>query len=274
MTPSSSTTISNWLKSTTAKFTKASIKSARLDALILLENVIQKDRSYLLSHPEQIIKISELKTLASLVDRRLKYEPVAYIRGFSEFYGRKFLVNNSVLIPRPESESFIDLALQLSNQLKTVADVGSGSGALGLTIKLELPDVNVDLIENSLPALKVSKLNAKNLNAKVNIAKSNLFEAANGKYDLVVANLPYLPDDFKFDPATKYEPSRALLGGPDGLSIYRKLWDEIKTRKAKPAIVLTESLHFQHLDLENMANHSGYSLVKTDNLVQQFTLDR
>src|SRR3989344_881274 len=126
-----------WLKQAANTLKTANIGSARLDALVLLEDELNRDKAWILAHPEQPILAQSLKKLNKKLARRTNHEPLAYIRGFSELYGRKFKVNKRVLEPRPESEAMIDLLKELRLPKNSwLADIGTGSGALGITAAL------------------------------------------------------------------------------------------------------------------------------------------
>ena len=154
--------------------------------------------------------------------------PQEYKTGFAKFYGRSFFVNKNVLIPRVETEEIIDIIRQCHSELvsgSTICDLGCGSGCIGITLALEL-NCNVTLIDISDKALEVAKINAKRLNANVKIVKHDLLDGED--YDLVVANLPYIPHARinKLDPSVKdFEPHLALDGGKKGLDIIYRLLD-------------------------------------------------
>ncbi len=154
--------------------------------------------------------------------------PQEYKTGFAKFYGRSFFVNKNVLIPRVETEEIIDIIRQCHSELvsgSTICDLGCGSGCIGITLALEL-NCNVTLIDISEQTLEVAKINAKRLNANVKIVKHDLLDGED--YDLVVANLPYIPHARinKLDPSVKdFEPHLALDGGKKGLDIIYRLLD-------------------------------------------------
>src|SRR3990167_8525558 len=154
--------LGDWLNSATALLETAEIGTARLDCMILLEDELGKDRSYLLAHPETPLQGASLKRLEMLCSRRIEHEPLAYIRGKTEFYGRDFYVDARVLEPRPESEAMIDLLKKFRLPVTTkIADVGAGSGALGITAVLEIPRATVDFYDIDPGCLDVAEQNAK-----------------------------------------------------------------------------------------------------------------
>ncbi len=267
-------TAKEWLKQSTQKLVRAGIGTARLDTLVLLEDVTGRDRAWLLAHGEHELSPKEIDKLEKLLARRSKHEPLAYVRTKSEFYGRNFIITSAVLEPRPESETMIDQLKKLPNLSKNakIADVGAGSGALGITAKLELPETRVELLEIDPKALKIAHKNVEKYTADIKIIKSNLLQAASQDNNVLLCNLPYVPDSHKVNEAALYEPKIAIFGGPDGLDIYRSLFKQIKELKKQPLFILTESLPPQHEVLERIASLAGYKLLETDDFIQVFGL--
>ncbi len=261
-----------WLKSAVATLKKADIGSSRLDCLVLLEDVSHKERAWLLAHPEFELTDKQVTLLDSSIDRRMKHEPLAYIRGKTEFYGREFIVNHHVLEPRPESETMIELALKVIGSRLQVIDVGTGSGALAITIKLEKPATEVYATDIDPKCLKVAEQNAKKLDANVTFLQGNLLQPLYNlkpiTYNLVLANLPYVPITYEINEAAKAEPKIAIYGGEDGLDLYRQLFVHLKTKPAH--YVLTESLPFQHKRLSDIATNAGYKLQMSEDFIQVF----
>jgi release factor glutamine methyltransferase len=136
--------IDRWLRSVEETLQGAGVSTARLDALVLLEDYLGKDRALILAHPELELTIEQIATLNEQISKRALHTPLAYIRGKTEFFGREFIINDFVLEPRPESETIIELVKKLPDITKcTIIDVGTGSGALAITTKLELPSTTV-----------------------------------------------------------------------------------------------------------------------------------
>ena len=266
--------ISTWLQESTQKLRTVGIPTARLDCLVLLEDLLNKNRTHLLAHSEDMLSPLQIETLNHNIVRRMGHEPLAYIRGRSEFYGRTFLVNKHVLEPRPESETMIEMlketAVSALPPRPRIVDVGAGSGALGITAKLELPAAYVDLIEIDRAALAVTKKNINMLSKSVHVFQNDLLTNVTTNYDVILANLPYVPDNFHINPAAEAEPHVAIFGGPDGLDIYRRLFRQIADRNHKPAFIFTESLPPQHELLATIAQKSGMQLASTDDFIQQF----
>jgi release factor glutamine methyltransferase len=211
------------------------------DFFVLLAFVTGNTKAFLLGHPELELSPKQEERLMDLIARRLNHEPVAYLTGQKEFYGRTFKVNNDVLIPRPETEVLIEEVLNhLTNKPRptTLIDLGTGSGAIILTLAQELTDGMYSFIGSDISseALKVTHEN-KNLfgNPSVTLIKSDLLENILVGQDenlCIIANLPYLPIDMyeNTEPDVKnFEPNIALVSGTDGLDHYRRLIAEIHT---------------------------------------------
>ncbi len=264
--------VKDWVTAATKKLEASGIGSARLDSLILLEDAINKDRAYILAHPNE--EIADVNELNKKIARRAKHEPLAYIRGFTEFYGRKFIVNKDVLEPRPESETMIELLLSLDLPAKQViVDVGTGSGALAITAKLEIPRSKVVAIDIDSKCLSVAKQNAKDHKVELEFHEGDLMQPVltkNSEAAVILANLPYVPDNYQINEAAAMEPRVAIFGGSDGLDLYRKMFIQIDSMRNKPKYILTESLPPQHEKLEQIATKSKYSLRTEQDFIQVF----
>jgi release factor glutamine methyltransferase len=268
-------TIASWVRRSTAKLIEADIPTARLDCLILLEDQTKKDRSWLLAHPELDLQIEVVQNLNKKVTRRARHEPLAYIRNNTEFYGREFYIDHRVLEPRPESETMIDILKTLRlPPAESIIDIGTGSGALAITARLELPEAKVLAIDIDTACLQVASKNAQALGANIHFLQGNLLEPLDTDSQLQAAtllcNLPYVPETFQINEAAMHEPRVAIFGGPDGLDIYRALFGQISNLKCTPRYILTESLPPQHEALAKIASDSGFRLQKTDDFVQLF----
>jgi len=264
--------LEDWLKIAEQQLNNAGIGSARLDALILLEDELRKERGWLLAHPELEISKTALKRLNSKLKKRATHLPLAYVRGFSEFYGRKFLVNRYVLEPRPESETMIELLLKLPLPDEVaIVDVGTGSGCLGITTKLELHYAEVDLYDIDAGALSVARHNQALHELHLHTRKSDLLNRHLRAYDVVLANLPYVPDHYKINQAAAMEPRIAIFGGPDGLDLYRRFFAQLQRFSWQPKFVLCESLPPQHPELARIAKSCGFEIYKSQDFIQVFT---
>jgi release factor glutamine methyltransferase len=263
-------TVRDWLAASTALLTEAGIGTARLDCLILLENVTGTDRAKLLAYPEMPLPDQTYARLQSQLELRATHLPLAYITGTAEFYGRPFLVDSHVLVPRPESESMISLLIGL-HPSGTLLDVGTGSGALAITAALELPGLSVHGLDIDPACLKVARHNARTLQADVRLYEADLLtECATTPYDILLANLPYVPLAYSVNEAVRHEPARAIFGGDDGLDLYRTMFDQLATFHWQPKFILTESLPNQHGALEKIARQAGFTCTADDDFIQVY----
>lgn len=217
-------------------------QNARLDAQVLLSHVLGVNSAYLFTHGDEAVPLTRVETYQRYIARRARHEPVAYITQTKAFFGRDFFVNHHVLIPRPDSEVIVEHALALVHSPSvesqtTVIDLGTGSGAIAITLALEshAPTIAVDVSPN---AISVAKHNAKTLGAQLAIVHGNLFAPIAAitpppsEHFVITANLPYLtPWQWEaLDPDVRdYEPKLALLGGADGLALYDELCVQLKT---------------------------------------------
>lgn len=269
-------TIELWLSENIKKLKQAEIESARLDCLLILGDVLRKNREWLLAHDDTEISSSHLLMLNTKVAQRLTHKPLAYVRNTQEFYGRDFYVDEYVLIPRPESESIINLLLAIDRQPSTtIVDIGTGPGILAITAKLELPNVRVIASDTSDEALNVARNNATSLKADIEFLKSDLLSSiSNLQSSIFITNLPYVPTDLITSPEITHEPAQALFSGTDGLDIYREFWQQITKLQSKPRFVITESLESQHPLVKEYAQNAGYRINSTEVLAQKFILDQ
>lgn len=270
--------IADWLTAATTELKEAGIESARLDALLLLEDTTKLDRSALLAHPEKTLTDRQQATLVADLKRRAQHEPMAYIRGKSEFYGREFIVNEHVLVPRPETETMIEQLIGLPDvQNAHIIDIGTGSGALAVTAKLELPDSTVTAVDIDERCVALARQNAANLQADITVILSDLLNnivmQANADHTSVIllCNLPYVPEEYAVNKAATHEPNTALYSGKDGLDHYRTLFTQAAQLSSPPRYILTESLTFQHKQLAAIAQGAGYTLANSTDLIQVFT---
>jgi release factor glutamine methyltransferase len=266
-------TIAEWLVDAMIRLQTAEVPNGRTDALILLSDLFGKDKSWVHTHPELELEASQIKELNDKLEQRRGRTPLPYIRGFSEFYGRKFIVDQRVLIPRPESESFIEFVKKINIKTPKIADIGTGSGVLGITASLEIPDASVDLYDIDKKALTVAKQNANQHGLNLRLIESDLLEKLVQPYDALMANLPYVPDELVTSPEIIKEPALALFSGMDGLDHYRRFWQQVSDLPHKPKYILTESLESQHHLLNQLARQAGYHLDSKEVLVQIFTKD-
>ena len=224
---------------------------AALDARQMVSLATGRNHVAMLTHPEAVLTAAESATLQALLERRLRFEPVQHLRGSQEFYGRDFLVTPDVLIPRPETEDLVTAVLEATPDRNTplrIADVGTGSGALAITLALELPRSQVVGFDLSEAALTVARRNAHQLGAedRVRFVRSDLLAAAEEAelFDVIVSNPPYIPigEAATLHPEVRdYEPHLALFAGEDGHSLYRRLVPEAHDRLRLGGLLLLET---------------------------------
>lgn len=266
-------TVGEFLQTNTPKLQQAGIESARLDCLVLLEDALGVDRAYILAHPEAKIDQKTEANLNKKIAQRSTHKPLAYIRGKAMFYGREFIVSSGVLVPRPESESLIDLLLAQSfSRPPRIVDIGTGSGCLGITAALEMVGTEIWLVDIDKNSLALAERNTIRHRTPTHLIESDLLQKVHTKFDVVLANLPYVPEKHVINKAASHEPRHALFAGPDGLDAYRQLWNQITHLSTKPKFVIIESLQTQHENLLVMASESGYRLQSVDELAQCFKL--
>jgi release factor glutamine methyltransferase len=215
------------LAKTRATLATAGIPLPWLDAEILLAHVLQSSRERLHSHPDRQLTVAQRARLRRLTSRRAARVPVPYLVGEREFYGHMFRVTPAVLIPRPSSELLVELAiewLKTHPQARRVIDLGTGSGAVAISVAKAVPDVRVEARDVSARALRVADENIASyrLRRRITTLKGDLLRGA-APADLIMANLPYIPEALRRirPKELEYEPALALDGGKDGLNLIR-----------------------------------------------------
>lgn len=259
---------------------EAGIASARLDAELILTHTLRKSRTYLHAHGDDEIDVRYLDILDTRLALRIDRVPLAYIIGHKEFYGRSFKVTPATLIPRPESETMIDLLkeiasqpeLPLSGEALKLVDVGTGSGCLGITAKLEFPELDVTLLDTSRHALTVAENNAKSLQADVRTLRSDLLQGYPFTADFILANLPYVSTDWEVSPETRHEPSDALFASDDGLALIFRLLQEAPGRLALKGMLFIEADPRQHSAITSQAKAHGFNLQTSRGFILVFKL--
>ena len=249
---------------------KAKIEQSGLESELILSAAIRKPREFIYTHPEYALSRSEERDFVNFIKRRAKCEPMAYISRFKEFYDSAFFVNKNVLIPRPETEGLVDLALEEIKKIQKsgiknmdIIDVGTGSGAIIISIlkslndsRFKIQDSRFIAIDSSKRALAIAQENAKRLgiNEQIQFLNGNLLQpylksinASNyhlppTTYRLFVANLPYLTSkEMKnLQPEVRYEPRQALDGGKDGLDVYRVFFKQLAKLQNTPFAAICE----------------------------------
>jgi release factor glutamine methyltransferase len=255
-------TVGEWTRHAEARLTAAGIEGARLEAQILAGHVLGVNRARLFAHPD-----AEFPELAAeaLLQRREAREPLAYLLGKREFYGREFFVGPGVLIPRQETETLVETALQDLPQGAYVLDLGTGSGCIGLTLKLERPDLDVTLSDISDRALSIAERNADALGAKVRLVRSDGFEELLGEaFDRIVTNPPYIGRHEELMPeVADHEPSEALYSGETGMEFYERLARQASAYLLDGGRVFMEVGHRQASSVKALFESEGWRHVQT-----------
>ena len=253
--------ISEWLKIATKSLKTANIPSARLDAELILANTLRKNRTYLHAHLDEEIDPRRFDIANARLDLRLDRVPIAYILGYKEFYGRRFAVSPSVLIPRPESEDLISLFLDLTASEiaeKVLIDVGAGSGCLGITAKLERSNLSVILSDISKPALNIAEKNANALSANVHVQQQSLLNGQLRPVDYIFANLPYVDKNWDVSPELQYEPEIALFAEDEGLKLILQLISQAPKCLTPDGLLFIEADPQQHNRIIDEATKKGF----------------
>jgi release factor glutamine methyltransferase len=220
-------TVGETLAAATQSLEDHRISSARLTSDVLLAHCMNVDRPFLYAHTVDALSEELHQSYRSMIARRIAGEPLQYITGVQEFYGRRFAVDTSVLIPRPETEWVIEAVLEIELESNSrIVDIGTGSGCIACTLALELPGVSVSASDISLEAVRTARRNAGELEAQVDFVCTETLGAWSGPFDVVVSNPPYVrSEDFHGlqREVRGFEPKVALTGNGDPLDLYRRL---------------------------------------------------
>lgn len=237
-------TLGEWVRAAAAKLKEAGIESSQLEAQLLAATALQRPRAWIVAHPEEAV---ENEALEALLERRTNREPLAYIVGSREFYGREFVVSPAVLIPRQETETLVEAALEFLTSSggapRAVLDIGTGSGCVALTLSIERPDCEVVALDVSGGALAIARRNANKLGARqVEFVVGDLFEPLRERrFDLIVTNPPYVATGDDLPPEVSgFEPPQALFSGPTGVEFFERLAKEAASHLLPHGLLLTE----------------------------------
>ena len=248
---------SSWLKN-------AASSIDRLDAELILANAIEKERIFLHGHPEYELDQREKAKADQDFSRRQKGEPLAYILGYKDFYGRKFKVTPDTLIPRPETEAIIQSVKSLAtsfaqNEPLAILDVGTGSGCIAITLALEIPNSQITAVDISTQALDCAQYNAAALGvSNISTKVSNLLENTPEKYHIIVANLPYVDPtwDWLDHQTLDYEPKTALYANDGGLGLIKKLIQDAPNHLENGGYLILEADLSQHQKIRDFASET------------------
>ena len=272
-------TVQEVLQSGTAYLAARGVEGARSSMQAMLAHVLGKDRTWLYLHIEDAVAENALAPLREMLRARGQGTPLQHLLGSVEFYRREFRTDARALIPRPETEELVELALARIPRREglRVLDMGCGSGVIGITLALELKSLRpeVTLVDVSPAALSLALENATSLGARVRTYRSDLFAAwapaqeeedtrmlPPTPYDLMLANLPYIPEGETVAAEVQHDPPAALYGGEDGLSIIRRFIADAKPHLAPGALIMLEVGHDQGPAVANLMKASGYEEVE------------
>ena len=255
------TSIRQLIEDWRARLQQSGVEDARLNVEMIVAHVLGTTRGDLKARLDDMPGDKTLAQLQGLLERRLNREPVDYIVGSREFYGREFHVEPGVLVPRPETEMMIDLAKELLREPSVwAADIGCGSGVLAVTLALEFPQLRVIATDLYPTPLKVTGLNADKLGARVHRARMDGLSAMGGKFDLIVSNPPYvtLAEHTDLEPEVRdHEPEEALTGGPDCLAVAKCILADVAARLKPGAHLIMEHGMTQGAALREAATQAG-----------------
>jgi len=262
--------IENTLNDGANNLQKSKIPNPQLDSEILLSSSIKRDKRHIILNPKEILSLEQLEKFKSLIERRKKREPIAYLINKKDFWKDEFFVNKDVLIPRPDTELIIEQVLKVYSKERQlqVLDIGTGSGCILLSILKERPNFYGTGIDISKKSVNVSKFNAKQLNlmSRVKFFHSSVDNFKIGKYDLIVSNPPYIESlNLKYleKDVVNFEPKLALSGGLDGFSKIRKVINKAGTLIKKNGKFILEIGFNQKNKVKRILNDEGFYVNKT-----------
>jgi release factor glutamine methyltransferase len=241
--------------------TAASLGLERLDAQLLLLHVLGRgagERAWLIAHDDDALAPADEARLRALCERRRAGEPLAYLTGEREFFGLPLQVDARVLVPRPDTETLVEWALEVlrGRQAPRVVDLGTGSGAIALAIQSARPDASVEAVDRSAGALAVAAANAQRLGLPLRFRQASWLEGA-GTYDLIASNPPYIAAGDLHLQALSHEPQEALVAGPDGLSDLRAIARAAPAHLAPGGWLLLEHGHDQAAAVQALLREAG-----------------
>lgn len=245
--------------------------TAALDAQVLLAHILGKSRAWVLAYPEAQLDDEQTNHIEHACARLNTGEPLPYILGTWEFFGLQFIVTPDVLIPRPETELLVEQALswlQSNPARRRAADIGTGSGCIAVSLAYQIPDLQGIATDISLAALQVAKQNILlyELGSRIHLVQADLFSGicppSDKQFDLICANLPYIPHaTLETLSVSRWEPHLALYGGQDGLDLIRRLLEEISDRLSPGGLLLLEIEACQGEAVETLAHNVFPTLI-------------
>lgn len=260
--------LKNLIKQGATLLEAAKINSPRSEAELIASFVLGQDKAWLLAHEgDQLTPLVSNKIL-DLIKLRAERQPMSYVLGEREFYGLTFHTDKRALTPRVETESIVEQVISSAPQNARVLDIGTGSGAIAIALKYHRPDLDITASEVSIEALDLARENAARLlrsEDQITFVASDLFDSISDKFDVVVANLPYVTREMELMPEVMNEPAVALFGGaPDGLDLYRKFFSQLQAHLEPTAWVYCESDPWQQPALIALAAKQSLQIMHQD----------
>lgn len=240
----------------------------RTEARLLLLHTLGRpatDRAWLLTHDNDPLPDTSANALRTLAQRRLAGEPVAYLTGHQAFYGLDLVVDARVLVPRPDTETLVDWALEVlaPHPAGRVVDLGTGSGAIALALKHSRPALQVRAVDYSTDALTVAQANAQRLQLDVQFQQGSWLSGVEGQLHAIVSNPPYIREDDEHLPALRHEPRQALTAGTDGLDDIRTIIAQARSRLVPDGWLLLEHGYDQAPDVRALLEAAGFADVQS-----------
>ena len=235
----------------------------RSEVKILLSHLLKFTKAKLITHSDYVLNHSQLQEFYELCNKRQMGTPINYITGTREFYSREFKVTADTLIPRPETELLVDTVLEYAKAGLSLLDLGTGSGCIAISAKLEFPDFFVSAVDKSSRALEVARFNASNLGAYVEFQQSDWFLNVDARYDIIVSNPPYIhPKDNHLDDLS-FEPQDALTDFNDGLSCLRNIITNACNYLNNNGVLMVEHGYDQGASVRELFTLYGFTKVIT-----------
>lgn len=261
----------NWnileiIKWTTDYFKSKDVSKPRLNAEYIIAHVLCCKRFDLYVRFEEIVSEKDRVVIKNMILERAKQVPLQYVLGETEFYGYRFFVDSSVLIPRPETEYLVEKIINEIGDAQSVLDIGTGSGVIAISLKKELPNLSVTALDISERAIVVANKNAEENQVEVEFIKSDIYSNCSKKYDLIVSNPPYIPKrvyDALESEVKDFEPQSALLANDDGLYFYDKILAEAREYLNLNGKIYLEIGHDQSNRIKKIAEKNGFSEIET-----------
>lgn len=247
------------------EFATAKLENPKLNASLIVEEVMGIKKLLLPLYYQQKLTSDQDQLLQSWVGRRVKHEPLQHIFGYTEFYGYRINVSPAVLIPRPETEFLIELIQQKIVQPARILDIGTGSGAIAITLKKLFPDAEVVAVDISPQALALAQANAQLNQVEVRFVEANIYSPELGKFNVIVSNPPYVTaEEYSLLPSEvqEFEPKLALVGRDNGLFFYRKILELSKVALQSEGIIFFEIGEEQAAGVRELGLSAGFKKIE------------